>query len=534
MKPSCLRHTSIPGTSRLFGDFLYNFDRVADFYDWNPFDPQSFQDAAEAIEYPANRRAALVKVLARQNPGAPSLELLAKPSTVAVVTGQQVGLFSGPAYTVFKAITTARLAKQLNESGIPAVPIFWLATEDHDLAEVDHAWTYNKSGEPVKLQSLVGPTHGPVGEARFSEVPLEELKTALAEFPYGSEVIAMVERAYRPGETLGTSFRTLIAELLRDLGLLFLDPLDPAIRQIAAPFLQKAVSRTQRLMNGLRERNAQLESAGYHAQVHVDGETSPVFLLEGGRRIPLKLQNGKFVAKNRSFTPEELAQRAGDISPNALLRPVMQDYLLPTVAYVGGPAEAAYMAQSQVLYRDLLGRMPVIFPRNGFTLLGARAEKLMERYHLEVQDVLDYEERVHARIASQLIPQSVKEAFASAKRTAEQELARLRKELAGFDFTLEAAAQKSGSKILYQLEKLERKASRETLHRDKQAERDAAYLTNLIYPRKHLQERFYTILPFIAEHGPDLIRQLLEAAHTDCPDHMLRRISELPALVYSD
>ena len=169
MNPSCLRHTSIPGTSRLFGDFLYNFDRVADFYDWNPFDRKAFESAAAAIQFPKSRRAALVDALARQNPDSPSLKLLAEPSTVAVVTGQQVGLFTGPAYTIFKAITTARLAKLLSESGIPAVPIFWLATEDHDLAEVDHAWVYSKGGDPVKLQSIVEPTQGPVGNARSSD-----------------------------------------------------------------------------------------------------------------------------------------------------------------------------------------------------------------------------------------------------------------------------------------------------------------------------------------------------------------------------
>jgi bacillithiol synthase len=534
MNPSCLRHTSIPGTSRLFGDFLYNFDRVADFYDWNPFDRKAFQSAAAAIQFPKSRRGALVDALARQNPDSPSLKLLAEPSTVAVVTGQQVGLFTGPAYTIFKAITTARLAKQLSESGIPAVPIFWLATEDHDLVEVDHAWVYSKGGDPVKLQSIVEPTQGPVGNARINEVPLAALKVALEGFPYGSEVFAMVERAYRPGITLGVAFRSLLSELLRDLGLLFLDPLDPAIRQIAAPFLAEAVSKSSSFMEALRARNSELEAAGYHAQVYADGGTSPVFLLEGGRRTALKWHKGKFVAKDLALSPADLAGRAADISPNALLRPVTQDYLLPTVAYVGGPAEVAYMAQAQVIYHDLLGRMPVIFPRNGFTLVDTRAEKLMERYHLQLQDLLDYEERVHARIASRLIPQSTEQTFVAARCTAEQELIRLRKELRQFDPTLEAAAQKSETKILYQFDKLARKTARERLRRDKQASSDATYLSNLIYPHRHLQERFYTILPFLAEHGPDLIGQLLNIARTDCPDHMVRRISELPALVYSD
>ena len=151
----------------------------------------------------------------------------------------------------------------------------------------------------------------------------------------------------------------------------------------------------------LLERNRELEAAGYHAQVHVEAKTSLVFLLEGERRITLRRQNGDYASKDRHYSAAELMDLAEQLSPNALLRPVVQDYMLPTVAYVGGPAELAYMAQSQVLYEDLLQRMPVMLARGGFTLLDARTAKLMEQYGLTLPDLFHGEDGVRELIAQQ-------------------------------------------------------------------------------------------------------------------------------------
>src|SRR5579864_5438894 len=151
MQPACIRHTELPGTSRLFADFTYHFDRVAQFYRHNPHDPAAIQEAAAEMRYPDDRRAAMVRALAGQNGETETLRKLAEPGTVAIVTGQQVGLFSGPAYTIYKAITAARVAREMTDRGIPAVPIFWLATEDHDFDEVNHVWTFDASHSPLKL-----------------------------------------------------------------------------------------------------------------------------------------------------------------------------------------------------------------------------------------------------------------------------------------------------------------------------------------------------------------------------------------------
>ncbi len=519
MEPGCIRHTDLPATSRLFADFTYHFDRVSRFYRHNPHDPAAIDAAAREIDYPAERRAAMVRALAAQNGERESLRRLALPGTVAVVTGQQVGLFSGPAYTIYKAITAARVARDLTARGIPAVPVFWLATEDHDFAEVSHVWSFDGTHQPMTFG--VEPPAGsngkqrPVGGIVLDRPPVDELAASLKSWPHGEEVAAAVRDAYRPGATMGAAFHALLAKLLDGLDLLFLDPLDPAIRAIGAPFVAEALSAAPELKARLLERNRELEAAGYHAQVHLEAKTTLFFLLENGERVPVRRADSEY---------GELRDRAAEVSPNALLRPVVQDYLLPTVAYIGGPAELAYLAQSQVIYDRLLGRMPVEMSRSSFTLLEPRAEKLLGRYRLTLPQTFVNEEFLKDRIARALVPESVEQAFADAAGGVAHNIDCLHRELEGFDPTLAASLEKSRAKIAYQLEKTRRKIERETMRRDARAVADARYLTNLLYPHRHLQERFYSILPFLAAHGMDLVGRLYDAAQLDCPDHRVLTI----------
>ena len=522
METACLRHTEIPHTTRLFLDFQYHFDRVARFYAHRPGDPSSYATVARQMNYPPERRAALVKALEARNAGNPLLDLLAQPETVAVVTGQQVGLFSGPAYTIYKALTAARLADQLNSRGIPAVPVFWLATEDHDFAEVNHSYVFDAAHRPIEL-SVNGSANGerPVGRIAITEPPLDRLRAALAGFPFGEEVLREVEQSYQPGTTLGGAFQKLLEKLLARHRLLFVDPLDEAVRWMAAPLLRDALREGDRLQKKLLERNKDLESSGYHAQVHVETKTSLAFLLEQGRRITLRRQNGDYASRDRRYSVAELAQQAEHLSPNALLRPVVQDYVLPTVAYVGGPAELAYMAQSQVIYEDLLGRMPVMIARSAFTLLDARTAKLMDRYGLQLPQLFHGEDAVRELIAQKLVPPVIAREFEATQKATAESLQKLRDDLVSFDATLATAADKSRSKILYQLSKIERKTAREALRRNRRAGEEASYMSGLVFPEKHLQERLYSILPFLAKHGPSLVDTLYEQVHLDCPDHKL-------------
>ncbi|HEY7304344.1 MAG TPA: bacillithiol biosynthesis cysteine-adding enzyme BshC [Bryobacteraceae bacterium] len=525
MESSCVRQNQIPGTSKLFSDFLYHFDRVSRFYSGPFSDPSALTDFVSQIDYPRSRRAKLVAALREQNAGSKALETLAQQETVAVVTGQQVGLFSGPAYTIFKALTAVRLAGHLTQEGIPAVPVFWLATEDHDLAEIDHAWVFNQNAAPSRISVTNSVVNGgPVGDVTLNELPWAELADGLGDLPFAADVIGRLELAYRPGTTLGSAFRCFLQDVLRGCGLLYLDPLAPAIREIAAPFLADAAARVPELSGALRQRNADLIASGYHAQVQVEEDSSLLFLLSEGRRIPIRANEGRFTSRERSYSAADLQPLAERLSPNALLRPVMQDFLLPTVAYIGGPSEVAYMAQAQVLYERLLGRMPVIFPRNSFTLLDARASKLLDRYGLCLPDVLDHQEAVKSRIASRLVPESLTDQFRSLISSTEHALGDLRTQLSRFDPTLESASKKSAEKILYQMQRLAQKTAREALRRDERASRESSYLIDLIYPERRLQERFYSIVPFLAKHGLDLPERLLGLTQLACPDHMVRTI----------
>jgi bacillithiol synthase len=517
MEATCLRQTELPHTSRLFSDFLYHFDRVRKYYE---------NDHAR-VEYPESRRAEVVAALRELNGPSEALDRLAQPGTTAVVTGQQVGLFSGPSYTVYKALTAVKLARQMTESGNPAVPVFWLATEDHDFAEVNHAWVYDGDSQPVRIE-VSGPevADHPVGGIRVESWHVDELRKAIAPFAFGDDVAVLVEQAYAPGRTMGEAFHALVAKLLERFGLIYLDPLHPAIRKVAAPILRKAISAGPELSALLLERNRQLTAEGYHTQVHVEPQTSLFFVLDGDRRVHLKRQNGDYVADQGRFPAAQLAETAENLSPTALLRPVVQDYLLPTAAYIGGPAELAYFAQSQVLYRQLIGGMPRLVPRSGFTLIDRRSTRLMDRYGLGLTDFFHGEDHLKSRISEKLVPPSLQEQFAQTNVTAVQMLDALQASVAQFDSTLGAAAAKSRAKILYQLSKIEGKVARESLRRNERAGEDACYIFRSLYPHKHLQERFYSILPFLARHGFNLLDTIYDNVHLDCPDHIVLTLDD--------
>src|ERR1700723_1176513 len=188
MHCSCFRQTALPNTSRLMGDVLYHPDRTAAFYRHPLRALAAYQSAVSEVQFPQDRRDALVAALSVQNAPGDSLHRLAQPGTVAVLTGQQVGLFSGPAYTIYKALHAARLAEWLTENGVSAVPVFWLATEDHDFAEVNHVWVFNANHQPVKLEMQRATGARPVGDVELAAPPVAQLREALRDLPYGDQV----------------------------------------------------------------------------------------------------------------------------------------------------------------------------------------------------------------------------------------------------------------------------------------------------------------------------------------------------------
>jgi bacillithiol biosynthesis cysteine-adding enzyme BshC len=496
----CIRHSEIPGSSRLFVDFLYDFARVAPFYQHDPSNPDSLNQAISEINYPASRRAAVVEALRVTNGDHPSLDLLAQPNTVAILTGQQVGLYGGPAYTLYKALSAIRLAQELTQAGKPAVPIFWLATEDHDVEEIRSAAFWDSEitaeaasdGRPAGLHTLLG-------------LP--------ADLPLSEEIAALARRHYQNGKTFGEAFLGLVQELLAPLGLLFADPLEPKLRAVGAEFLSEAARKAPELSEKLVARNKQLIAAGYTPQVHFEkNETSLFFLLQNQHRQQLKFNAS-------TYNAEEMAAKGASLSPNALLRPVWQDWLFPTAALIGGPGELAYFAQSEVLYKVLLGRMPVVLPRAFFTIVDPKSAKTIDRFRVRYADMLHNEEHVRLTLAQRLVPPDVTQALQNAERNINQSLSTLGAKLEHFDPTLAKALENSQNKIRYQFSKNHSKIVLEMLRKNEQAQRQAAHISHRLAPHGHLQERHYSLLAMLSDYGLEFIPTILENIHYGCHDH---------------
>ena len=534
MKPTCIRHTEIPSSTRLFTDFLYDFERVRPYYG-RPPELDEFASAAAEVKLDPEHRRALVESLRRQNAGcgeetARGLDLLAEPGTVAVTTGQQIGLFGGPSFAVYKALTAVKFAEALRARGVPAVPVFWLATEDHDLAEVDHAWLLDRENEPLRVgvETRAEPQQ-PVGEAALAESAPAQLREAVTsafrELPYGEFASQLASECYGAGADLRSAFRAMFQKLFNRFGLILIDPMDAELRKLAAPTIRAAVEGAAELNHEIIARGEELEQAGYHAQSHVTAETSPVFLFKDGRRTTLKLAAGGYSDGEQSYTVAQLAALVDEaperFSPNVLLRPVIQDFLLPTAVYVTGPAESAYLAQAEVLYRRLLGRMPAPAPRASFTILDARAERYLDRYGLGVLDCFQSVENLRRGISGSLIPPSLEKAFDESERTINASLDAIDADLTKFDPTLSASLANVRKKMLYQFGKVRSTVARESLRRDDRAGREAAHLANLIFPNGTLQERSFSALSFLARHGDSFLDRIHELIHTDCHDHQV-------------
>ncbi len=544
MKAACIRHTEIPSSSRLFTDYLYSFGEVSRFYHHAPQSDQ-FSSAAAEVKITAEHRAALVVALRNQNAAAgaetaANLDRLAQQDTVVVATGQQVGLYGGPVFSIYKALTAIRTAEELRNQEISAVPVFWLATEDHDLAEVEQTWMLDQENQPLHIEAKTNALPGqPVGGVRLTDHQqgLADYKqgaadsghaavaAALANLPFGASAIKLVADAYSEDCSFGTGFRALFEQLFRRHGLILLDPMDPALRRLSAPLLGKAIERAGEFNARLIARSEELERAGYHVQVHVTTETSPVFLINSRQRTALRLHESNYDAGDATYSTPDLLRRLEEnpeqFSPYVLLRPVIQDFLLPTAVYVAGPAETAYMAQAEVLYGNLLGRMPVVMPRAFFTVVDARAEKYLSRYQLSLQECFEGADALRQKISQRLIPANLEQTFAEGQSQIESSLDAIDRGLSKFDPTLSAALASARKKMLYQFGKIQAAAAREGLRRDSRAGQEAEYLSNLIFPNNTLQERTYSVLPFLARYGEGFIDRIHQAINPDCHDHQV-------------
>ncbi len=505
----------LPHTSKLFRDYVENFSKLKPFYAHSP-GFKSIVSVARKLKFPADRRREVTEILRQQNLISGSRAETGKnldrleQGAVAVVTGQQVGLFGGPAYSVYKALSAIRTAQELSRSGIAAVPVFWMATEDHDIDEVRYTTWFHEG----KLRRLELPKRSEVA-LPVGRIPLGDDIAQLvreAEPSLGQTFGEILRECYTPVATFGSAFAQLFARIFQDFGLILLDPLDERLHRIAAPVLRQALADRDELNDLLLERGKELEQTGYAVQVNITSRSTLLFSLCGGQRQVISAANGQFVSGKKSAARDvwlqEIETDPHCFSPNAIFRPVVQDYLLPTVAYFGGPAEIAYYAQSQVIYEKLLGRMPVILPRADFTLVDPKAVRVLEKYRLKVEDAWQGSQELLKRMHSANVPKKLAREFDLNLRQLQKSLARLHMAIAKVDPTIQGTIARAEKRIHYQIEKLRQKAGASLDRHEKLVQQHADFLENLLYPQKGLQSRDLCFLPFLARWGTGGLHEL--------------------------
>jgi len=550
MEHDCLTPDSLPHVTRLYSDFLFWRTKrtppakLAGVYGRRP-DLSGIKSAIRALTpgsaaYPKEMRAAVVEILRHQNAEfsgeqlpvdvARNLDRLAGKA-VAIVTGQQVGLLGGPAYTFYKALSALRIVEQLRKSGIEAVPIFWMASEDHDLAEIDHvSWPTANGEERLEWtgdKSLEGRSVGNIalGEAI---TPLVKRAVDALTGSDSSEIEKILVSAYQPNATFGSAFARMMSALFAKRGLILLDPLDARLHKLSTPLLIRAANEQSELTAALLEQNKRLEKLGYHAQVKVTDRSTLLFATVEGKRVALTRRNSGFVAGAKEFSVSQLASsieaHPESFSPNALLRPVMQDTLLPTAAYIGGPAEIAYFAQNRVLYHRLLGRMPAILPRASFTIVESVVQRLLTRYGLSIEDIFHGRQFLRGKMERQNLPRGLAARFSAEEKKLTKMLEALRKPIGRLDSTLVGALETAQCKMLYQFGKLRAKCGRAEGFRTGILGRHEQSIRDALYPQNGLQERSLNLFPFLAQNGLDLLDVFEKKSGIDCAAHCIVRL----------
>jgi bacillithiol biosynthesis cysteine-adding enzyme BshC len=532
----------IPQQSRLFLDYLRDPTALRRFYPSAVrFHHELAERAPEVLSAYKTDRPALCDALEaiNRNWGAGdetlrNISRLREADCVAVVTGQQAGLFTGPLYTIYKALSAVKLAGCLTQRGTPAVPVFWIATEDHDFAEVATAEFIGCDCRlaSVNVETAMHAEGAPVGSVQLDASIDETIKRLLDVLPtteFIPEIEKLLRETWSEGRGYGEAFARMLTRLLGCYGLILLDPLDSRLKTFAAPLYSEAARRAPEIAAALVARSRELEEAGYHAQVATSENAFPLFFHteDGARHAVVRADADTYKVKDMrgQFTLGELAELARRdpcrFSPNVTLRAVVQDYLLPTVAYCGGAAEIAYFAQTAEVYRILNRPATPILPRASLTIVERRTWRTLERYGLSLTDLFEGLDSVLARVVEEHLGSETAETFDRTEESINRDLDVLQEQLRTVDPTLADALETGRRKIKHQLEGLRTRFHRAQMGRDRAAHRQLERAFAALYPHKTLQERHINITSLLARHGSYITNWIYDAINLGSPDHQI-------------
>jgi bacillithiol biosynthesis cysteine-adding enzyme BshC len=522
-----IEYSRIPHQNKLFIDYLYDFNKVKDFYKkdfrktYNYI--KHFEDIC-ASKKPFSKE--LSEIITEEygdvnisKTTENNIKALASNNTIAIVTGQQLGLFGGPLYTFYKIITAIKLSLELKNKfyGYNFVPIFWLEGDDHDFDEVNNFNIIDKENNLVNIKyddNFTGNFRSNVGNQKFKEEFNQLLKTleeSLRKTDFTSQIYDNIISFYKEGKTFKESFRDVIFNLFDEFGLVIFDPQNPKIKSLLKPIFFKELEDYREHLLIAINTSANLEE-NYHAQVKI--KPINIFLSENDGRFLLEPDEDNFKLKNKrkKYSKSELLDllktQPERFSPNVLLRPICQDYLLPTGFYIAGGGEISYFAQVIPFYNEFNIVQPFIYPRASVTLLERGTKDLMTKYDISFEDVFIEENKLIKKVLNTTQPLNIDDLFIKTENDIKENIKLLENELQKIDKSLEDLTSKTGEKIIQNIQTLKAKAEKIFQSKNEITIRQINKIKNLIYPNNNLQERELTFIYFANKYGINLLKHI--------------------------
>ena len=518
-------HRRFPWVKQLAADYTFHFPPLAPFFSGDPSSPASWTTAiGNAQTYP-HPRAELAGIVSRQlerrqspQPAREAAARLADAGTVAIVTGQQAGVFGGPLFTLYKGLTAVKLAAQVsNNHGIPAVAVFWVESEDHDWDEVASVSVLDEDQQrrTITLPAPAGAGHTSIGRITLGDeinTAIGDLAAALPQTEFTADLLEDLKKAYAPGNTMSDAFARLFDRLLGDLGVVVFECSDRTAKQLVSGIFLHEVRHPGRTWALAEEAGKRLSSSGYHAQVGASSSSgSALFRVDGART--------QIDASDTRGLEEEARTRPETFSPNVLLRPIVQDVLFPTVCYVSGPNELAYLAQLRGVYEHFGVPMPLMFPRASATVLDSAAARFLEKYDLPFEALQARDESALNRLLAASLPESVDRALEDADKTIDEKMAAIIASVPAVDATLEGAARSTLGKLQHDLNTLRAKVISAAKKRDETLRRQFSKAQAQAFPDGIPQERALGGVALLNRYGPALVQRLVEELPLDPRHH---------------
>ncbi|UCE41471.1 MAG: bacillithiol biosynthesis cysteine-adding enzyme BshC [Candidatus Aminicenantes bacterium] len=528
--------------SPLTDDYIYAYEKVGEFFNGNFRDLAAFQHQTEKVRSLDVDRKSLTDVLLQQNKNygcgnetLMNIDRLTQDHACAVLTGQQVGLFSGPLYTIFKSMTTIKLAEYLSQnlSGF-YVPIFWLASDDHDFVEIDHINLLNEINQIEKihytspLSTLKIPASKLKLKPEISEC-IQQLGDLTRNSEFKSDILSHLSEDYLAGRSFAEAFARWMTRLFKSHGLIFVDASHPDIKKLGKEVFAHEIAEFSPSTQKALETSDKLKQAGYRTQIQLREGILNLFLAENERQT-IQSKGDDFFVKESGLIYKKsellilLEGKPEMFSPNVLLRPIYQDALFPTVAYVAGPGEIAYFAQMKGVYEYFDLSMPVVYPRKTVTVIEKNVNNVLENYDVNIRDIWEDTDKIISDTVKKQIPGSIDEVFRHAFSHLGKEFKTIKQEILSFDPTLEKSVDLAARRMDQQLKFLEQKILQAAKKSNKTMTQRLQKVINNLYPDNRLQERVFNIVPFLIKYDYAFLDELYVTIDMENYDHQVIKL----------